>query len=253
MSQGIVGLRVLVTRPEEAGEALARALLGRGASPWFVPAIRILIDPNDPALARARAELERSDRLLLSSRYGLVALLAMGAQVAKTAKVWAVGAQTAKMCQASGFEVACAAEAGGLAELAKDILRVDPTPNLRVLWASGDLSEDTAVEPLRSAGHTITSIPVYKNVNAFIGKGAPPVERLLEMDAALFASPSAVKNLCAAVPPEALDRFRARWRVVVIGETTRRAAADSGFKRIAVAPEPSNEGLLAALETSARN
>jgi uroporphyrinogen-III synthase len=244
------GRRILVTRPDEAGESLARALAQRGALPLYAPAIRIAIDPEAPAIPQARAALARADRLLLSSRYGLVALMANRATIAKSAGVYAVGAQTAKLAAGAGFEVLIAADAGGLVALVEAIGKRESATKLRILWPCGDLAESAAVEPLRARAFEVEAIAVYKTVNAYAGGQAPSPERLIEMEAAVFASPSAVESFMSTVDPGALGIATSRWKIAVIGETTRAAAAAAGWQNVFTAAEPGNAGLTAALETA---
>ena len=72
-------------------------------------------------------------------------------------------------------------------------------------------------------------------------------ETLAALDAVFFASPSAVTFFTCAVPPAILSGLQRRAVAAAIGPTTNAALLESGWRRIVVAAEPSNEGLASAL------
>ena len=111
------GRYVLVTRPGDAGVTLAREIERLGGESCHAPAIRVVLLPDSSEAKGARDELLRADRLLLTSRNGLLGLL--GARTAddfpvKPPSLWAVGGGTAAIAMDRRFRPAVTVSSGGL-------------------------------------------------------------------------------------------------------------------------------------------
>lgn len=253
MTDPLLDRKILVTRPDDAGEALARALAGRGARPLFAPALRMSIDPDLPIIAEARRAVQSADRLLLTSRYALVALMARHTKVDGKFSVWAVGKTTADFARKNGFSVTQETSTGGISALTDAIMADPKEKNLSVVWPCGDLADEEALDRLKERRIRVDRFVVYKTLDAYAGGGLPDELTLFEMEAVVFASPSAVKNFTAAVEEDLFLVLRDRWKTVVIGATTEAAAAAAGWLHITVAPVASNEGLVRGLEAAFLN
>ena len=241
MTEDPSGRHIVVTRPDELGEELANRLRGLGASVFVLAAIRIVPGGDVPA---ARKALAGADRLLVSSRHGLLAVLGDGERLSSPPPVWAVGEATGRLCEEYGLETRITAASGGLAALVTDVLRLEAANRLEVVWVHGDLANAELLKPLIDAGHAVSEFTVYRNENPLADGPLPEEIENRVVDAALFASASAVRNFTRALPESLRDRYLESCAAVVIGESSRDAAAREGWKVIETAKRPSNTALV---------
>jgi uroporphyrinogen-III synthase len=206
--------RVLVLRPEPGASETLRKARERGLDALAIPLFEIepvAWETPDPA---------RFDGLLLTSanalRHGGAGLAGL-----KSLPVHAVGAATADAAREAGFTIA-GIGSGGVAELLDSI-----PPDLRLLHLCG---EDRAQPDSR---RTVTTLVVYRS---------KPVEiaGLGEVGGgvALIHSPRAGKRFAE------LASDRGSFAIAAIS----RAAADAvgtGWRSVAVAPQPADDALLA--------
>lgn len=247
MSALLTGLRVVNTRaPHQAGE-LDRALIAAGALPLAYPCISIAPPPETAPLDAALTSLADGhfDWLVLTSVNTVEALRQRQILVPPCVRVAAVGTITARVVHdLLNSEVAFVPLHSTASSLARTlpIKRGD-----RVLIPSSAVAGDEVARMLTRRGAKVSSVVAYDT-----GFGSGGIDLLAavaqgEVDALIFASPSAVQGL--------LFRFmidRPYWKrfdlpAVCIGGTTADAAAGYGFTNIFTAAEPSVAGLLAAL------
>jgi uroporphyrinogen-III synthase len=205
---------VLVLRPEPGASETLRKARERGLDALAIPLFE-----NEP-VAWETPDPARFDGLLLTSanalRHGGAGLAGL-----KSLPVHAVGAATADAAREAGFTIA-GIGSGGVAELLDSI-----PPDLRLLHLCG---EDRAQPDSR---RTVTTLVVYRS---------KPVEiaGLGEVGGgvALIHSPRAGKRFAE------LASDRGSFAIAAIS----RAAADAvgtGWRSVAVAPQPADDALLA--------
>jgi len=214
------GRVVLVTRPGGGGEKLAAALRGAGAEVHLYPALRIDVGPAPDAEPFDAAAF---DRLLFTSRNGVLGLSSTMVAWDGLPPCWAVGNATAALIEAQGGKVWVTGTNRGMADLAEQVLTEDPPTGLRVLWLRGQLAHREALSPLLAAGAVIEDRVVYRTLNRFLEEGPPPEDILDRVDLVHFASPSAVTFLFEVLTPSQRERLRVHASYLAQGPTTQAA------------------------------
>lgn len=231
---------MLVTRPVDQAQPLVDALNAAGAMPIVYPTIGLEPPPSWAAFDHAVAALPSYDWIVFTSpsavrfAFGRAPHLAATLGAAPTA-VAAVGAQTAKRLGEYGVSVSLVPEdqrqEGLIASFA------DLKPGTRVLFPQAVGGRELLRDVLSAAGALVDVVPVSSTVSLPLSTPPPA------FDAAIFASPSALKAFVAALTTAPLqDKV-----IAVIGPTTHRAAVESGLVVQVVPAAPSVAALVAAL------
>ena len=244
-SCALSGWDVVVTRQSDSAHELTSRLGNLGASVALLPCIAI-VEPEDggAALRRAVASIHEYDWLALTSANGVKRLLeaARDARSLAGVKIAAVGPATAAALGAAHIVadlVPVEASAKALAEALGA-----PTGRGRLLFARAAEAMPQLPKTLRSAGWIVDEVEAYRTVVAGPTEGATAeaVERAARADAAVFASPSAVRGFVSLFAGRRLPTT-----AVCIGASTASEADAVGFVEITVAREASDEGLVAAV------
>jgi len=237
----LIGCRVLVTRPADQAAPLADALRAAGAVPLLYPTIEVVAPPDWNPFDAAVAAAAPGDWVVLTSpsavrmaadRLRAIGRLAVVAQL----RIAAVGPGTAAALAAEGLPVAVVPEAGrrnqeGLADALSEV-----PPGARVIFARALEGREALPRALAARGVQVQTVAVSQT-------RAREMPALPGFDAALFASPSALRA------------FVARWTVaplrsaltVAIGPVTAEAMGAIGLTPAAVAAEPTPPAMVAAL------
>jgi uroporphyrinogen III methyltransferase/synthase len=244
---------VLVTRPAERSEELTRMLQALGAKVEARPTIALELPEDLGPARRALESLPSYDWLLFTSpsgvRFFLLLAQRMLGRVPKIDNaVAAIGPSTARALQVSGVRPRVVAEnssAEGMAEALGGQVR----QGQRVMLVRPEVAREVLPSALRSAGALVDTVAFYRNVAAKdIGDIARDVRREV-FNVVVFTSPSTAQRLldgARAASIEIIDALR-RVKVVAIGEVTSRALRDAGISVDAVAPTPSDEGIVEAI------
>lgn len=252
----LAGRQVLITRSQGGNRALAQALLARGAHPIDLPTLAFA-PPEDPTPLRdALRHLSRFGWLAVTSARGAQAVLdelqnlGLGLEALSGVKLACVGKATAAALEQRGRRADLIPQTSTAAALAQALLeRSDKAP--RVLAALAQAARPDLVEGLRQGGADVVEVCAYRTVTP-----APDPEalrRLLsgQVEAALFASPSALQALGQMVAPRALGELLAPLRVVCIGEVTAEAARGAGV-RVDIVP-PGRASVLGMVDALAQS
>jgi uroporphyrinogen-III synthase len=219
---GLEAVAMPVTRHEPAGEpgALSRAL---AASPGYAAIV----------VASARAARE----------------LANAAGGHRLPEVWAVGPATRRALAVANIEACQPEGVDDSAGLARALAAAVELRGRRVLVPRAEDGRTEGIDVLRAAGAEVVDVIVYRTIA--VGADDPAVARGAELlrggHAAVCAvfAPSQVTALAAIVGP--LAALRSRF--VAIGDTTAAAARACGVVQVAVAPEPTPEGMARAVRS----
>lgn len=210
-----------MTRPREAGDALARALKAAGARVLTAPLLRIAPPASTRSLDACLRRLDGYDAVVFTSHNGVAAvfsrLKALKLSV-RPRRVYAVGPRTARLLAARGWTpqpLAAEHHAGALAKVIE---------GERILWPKALRARDTLPAALRARGATLAMPAAYRTVTD--PAGAAALKKASRVDAVAFLSPSAVSAflrlpasvrrgaqgaVAASIGPVTSKELRRRW------------------------------------------
>jgi uroporphyrinogen III methyltransferase / synthase len=266
----LYGKSVVVTRSAEQSGELIEALTSRGAEVLSLPLLRFE-DPEDALLLDASLRaLDRIDWIIFTSANGVrftakraAALQMDAAKQRGRMKIAAVGAVTATAAQNEGLwadYVAKNQKGSGLADELRNEIR-----GKRVLLPRSDIANNDLPAALRQSAAQVIEVVAYRTISAVNGSAPaggrirgdepPPsveaavMERIQanDVDAIIFASPSAFHNFAELTGGETLRKLSDSKRLASIGPTTSQAIREAGCEAAIEAREPGVGGIVTAL------
>ena len=244
----LAGKRVLVTRPRDDFDFMARLLRLGGAIPIPFPTIKILFLKPNEALRRSLDNLDKFDWLVLTSANGVVGLAKCldGRALPQSLKLAAVGPKTAEEIRNQDWRVNYVPERF----LASAILPgLGNLEGKRVLLARGQFAEPALPDAIRANGGKVTNLVVYRSV-----PNSPDDKDLARLrdgvDVITFTSASSVDNFIGLINKAGIDIYRSPDKPVFayIGPVSSAAAEKHDLPIHVVADEHTIEGLLFAIE-----
>ena len=248
----LAGKTVFVSRARQESPELFKTLESEGASVVAEPLLRFAPPEDTTVIDAALSKLGEFDWWLITSRHAVEFVSsrsrALGrplSDLAGRVLVGAVGSATSNAAQAAGLKVSYAAHQQSGSGLAAELaLRV---AGKRVLLLRSNLADSSLPRALAAHQAQVTDVVAY----CTIGPNAAAKARLASLawglvDAAIFFSPSAIRNLVDAIGQEKIKTL-ANCVAVAIGPTTADALKETGFARSVQAEEPSLESIVAAL------
>lgn len=199
--------RVALTTTSDRVAELAELVTSQGLQPVSLPCVEV-VAAERATLEEARSAARDVDWLIVTSPRTVMVLWPKGGM--PDVPVAAVGARSAAAVVGAGGFVAATGEAG--AEALLDGL-TGSVAGRHVLWAHGLGADPSAAARLRDLGAAVTDAAVYET------RSIPP--RADAVDAALFASPSAVTGWL-------MGRGLDGMILAAIGATTAAALAAGG-------------------------
>jgi uroporphyrinogen-III synthase len=253
-SQPLAGKRIVVTRaPEQAGE-LIRELERMGAEVLMLPTVTFAPPDDWRQLDEQLQQLDTFDALLFLSKNAVRYIFQRCRDLGISCEalhshhrfIAAVGPATASAAANEGLQVDYVAKnytGESLVEELRDSLR-----GRRVLVPRSSRGDDRLPRALREAGAKVTEVVAYRTVAPKnLDPGIVDRIRRAEVDAIVFASPSAYRNLSDVLGEKQLAGFSSRVDFATIGPTTARALRDGGARVAIEANESSAAGLADAI------
>ena len=244
---GLRGRRILITRARAQGERLAAAIEELGGRAVWVPAIQTFPVPLDEAGRDILQGLDRFRWVAFTSenavRYFFDLLAEEGVELPKHLRLASVGPATTKHLAARDLKVEAQPKAYTGLDLAE--LLVSAHGRGPLLLPRGASGREELADRLAEAGWEVTPLTVYETRPAVI---TPEHVWAIEqgVDAALFASPSAVKALWEALPETARAVLR-RAVCQPIGPTTAKALEEVGLEPAPLPEKSTAEDLVRAI------
>lgn len=245
------GLRIVVTRPEDRAENLAKALRAAGAQPVLIPTIRIEAFEQVPGLDRAIRALGGYDWVVFTSATAVELFLERlgrgenGRGSLSEARVAAIGPATAEALRERSIEPAFMPGTYVGEALAEGLpLAVGD----RVLIPRAAEARPAIPRILERRGARVDEIHLYRAAET-VGQEAS-IEALRQgVDALTFTSPSTLRGFIGLVRAAGLDPLRLPGSPVVacIGPITADAAAQAGLAPDVVAESYTVDGLVEAV------
>lgn len=250
----LIGKCIVITRaPEQSGELISE-LTARGAEVVSLPLVHFAppedFRPLDAAIQRLASG--GFDAILFLSanavRYVCSRCRDLGLEIASPRApriIAAVGPATARALEAQGLRIDYVAREQTGESLAREL---EASLAGRAVFLPRSDRGNTAVSAaLREIGAQVTEVIAYRTLPpGHIDAALADRIGRAEIDALIFASPSAVRNFLAVFGREAI-RFPSALRFVAIGPTTAQSMRDANLPVAVEAPESSARGLAEAL------
>jgi len=241
---------VVVTRATEQAHELAHSLEALGADVLLLPTVSFSAVEDSQALDASLRRLAEFDWILFTSqnavrffcqRINELGLRVVGLQAPRPL-VGAVGQATAMTAKSEGFRVDTVPKNHSGEALAQELWGA--IGDRKVLLPRSDRADDRLPNALREAGAKVTEIVAYRT--AAPDSVDPEILKQIrnaEVDAIVFASPSAFRFLSECIGAAELAQLSSRVQFAAIGPTTARALRDEGARVEIEANESSAAGL----------
>lgn len=239
--EDLSGCRVLVTRPAEQAGPLAEALRQAGAIPLLYPTIEVTEPPDWGPFDRGFAAARAGDWVVFTSpsavRLAVARLRRLGGDETLAAlRIAAVGPGTATALSAERLRAEVVPDPGQRTQSGLATALASLPAGTRVLFPRALDGRDELVRQLTERQVAVEVVPVSQTRPCAMGP-------LPSFDAAIFASPSALRAL--------LDRWGAAAlhgrAAIAIGPVTADALRSVGLTPAATAADPTVDGIMAAV------
>jgi len=253
-TQLLAGKRIVLTRAAEDSVELARALESHGAEIILLPTVAFAPPEDWQKLDEQLRRLDLFDAILFLSKnavryiFDRCAQLGIKCEVVGSSNrfIAAIGPATAEAIKEKGLRVDYVAQSRTGESLVRELR--GSLAGWRVLLPRSDRGDDRVPAALREIGANVTEVIAYRTAApAAIDPATLARIRGGEVDAVVFASPSAFHNFRDAIGAAETAKLSMRIQLVAIGPTTARAIRESGLRVAIEAEEASSAGLAAAL------
>jgi len=241
----------VVTRAPEQSAELTRALEALGADVIAFPMVSVVPPKDSRELDEQLRRLDEFDAILFLSgnavkyTFDRCAQLGIECDLLSSGNrlVAAVGPATARPLAEKGIRVAHIAEKGTGEALVRELR--DSLTGRRILIPRSDRGDERVPSLLKDLGANVTEVVAYRTAApASVDAAVRDRIRRAEIDAVIFASPSAFRNFVSAVGPAEAVALGARVVFVAIGPTTARSIREAGA-RVAAQSESASAADLA--------
>jgi uroporphyrinogen-III synthase len=242
-----------VTRAAEQSSELVRALSEQGAEVFSLPLVRFAALLDFAALDRELGRLTKFDAVLFLSanavRYVLDRCAKLG--IAIESACWppliaAVGPATERAIAASRLRVDYMARSHNGEALASELR--GRLAGRCLLLPRSDRGDDAVPRALRETGALVTEVVAYRTaLPERIDAALADKVRNGNVDAVIFASPSAVRNFTVVFGAQTLASLANKIGFAAIGPTTAKALRAANLPVTIEASDSSAEGLASAI------
>jgi uroporphyrinogen-III synthase len=249
----LAGKRIVITRAPEQAVELRRALESLGAEVLLMPTVSFAPPEDLRALDEALSKLSGFDAILFLSKNAVRYIFDRCHELG--IKSWpgsppplvaAVGAGTAEAATSQGLRVDYVGKNQGGEALVREL--GNRVAGRKVFLPRSDRGDARLSNALREAGAHVTEVVAYRTAApAATDSALLDSVRRAEVDAIVFASPSAFVNFSDSMGDDNLAQLSAQVQFAAIGITTARAMREAGVHVAIEASEPSAAGLAGAI------
>ncbi len=245
----LTGRRVVVTRPRDQSDQLREQLEQLGARVISFPTIEIVPARDASLLEAALDRIGQYDWILLTSRNAVDAVArttkAHVAEALSGIQFAVVGKATRRCLTGLGIQADFVPSKFNMATLCSELTQKTTVEGQRFLYPCGDLADAEGPQALRDAGAIVDAIEAYRTIPDD-SADADSLRRSLaaeEIDAIVFASPSAVLAFFDMIPSHCISPHVG---LVSIGPKTTQALKKAAPGRVTEARQAGVEGLVEA-------
>ena len=240
------GRGVLVTRPAAQAEGLCRLVAAAGGEALRFPTVEIQ-PPADPDAAAALLAAPW-DVMVFISRNAVEQALRFAPSALRSAHVQlaAVGRATAEAMRAAGLAPSLVPEAGFDSEALLALPALRQVTGRRVLIVRGEGGRALLGRTLSERGAEVCYAEVYRRGLPAADAGPALAQWRRRLGCVTATSDEVLHNLLALVPTAAHAWLKG-LPLAVLSARNAETARGLGFARVAVAPQPSDAGMLAAV------
>lgn len=247
--QALRGRVVVITRAADQSRTLSQELANRGATVWQFPVVEFVEPADWTPLKRALANLPSYDWVIFTSqnavRFFFAAVSQQQLKPSFAPRVAVVGPETQRALADLEIAAALCPEKFSSAALFESLS--GQVAGKKILLPQSDRASPALGEQLRQAGAEVDAVVAYCTL-----RPKAPDRNLLhrirsgDVDAVIFASPSAVDHFVELVGRPWLTEFAGRICWVSMGPSTTKALGEFGVSVIE-AEEATSTGLARAL------
>lgn len=255
----LAGKIVVVTRPAEQAESLARPLENLGADVLLAPTTRIVPVPLNDDIRAAIARLSEYQLVVFTSVNGVAEFLGRLHECGRSpedlagAIIAAIGPRTAAALAAQGVKAGVVPEEFVAEGLLAALESTGAGRGARVLIPRAREAREVLPDTLRERGATVDVLPVYDSEP--VAELAVPLERIAVADYITFTASSTVRRFVElaerAMGAEGAGRPLAERlsgaRLCSIGPVTSQTLRDLGLPVAVEAAEYTMHGLVLAI------
>ena len=245
------GKTIWVTRPAQQAQELCRMIERRNGVALSLPTLVIRPLANEVGTGDGRERLARAHIAVFISRNAVVYAARMFpdlVNIMRNKTILAVGQATARCLGEAGLEQVGHVTGGGSEALLQlPPLAANRVRSKRVVILRGRGGRENLREGLLARGATVDYLEVYRRDKPDISR-ADMIEFWHDRkpDVVVITSLAGLDNMVALTPVEEAQRLL-ETDMVVMSERIRQHAVEAGFKRIALASDNTDAGLVEAL------
>lgn len=244
----LFGIRALVARPQQQGEALAQAIAHAGGTALVLPMLEIVPLHENQAMRQQILSLDRYDKVIVISqhaaRYGLEHIENYWPQLPLHTKWFAIG-ETTRQALAEFDQQAACSFSGIDSESLLAQADFQNVAGQHILLLKGIAGRDYLEQTLKKQGAIISTLEVYQRQRPEYDPDK--VRQLLaehDINVILAGSGETVKHLCHYLPPVYLDQCR----LITPGPRVMKMAQTMGFQQVFAAAGADHAAMLVALK-----
>jgi uroporphyrinogen-III synthase len=248
VTQGLQGLRILVTRPAAQAVKLCNLIEQQGGEAFRFPTLAIV--GLQPEAAMLQAAIDSNWLIFTSTNAVDFAITAFGGKMPYLkARIAAVGQSTADALRRSGLQVDCVPQTEFSTEgLLAEALFQDVSQQTCVI-VRGVGGRERLAETLVERGANTVYLEVYKR--CLPDADSTELTKCIaagQLDAVTVTSAEALHNLLAMLDKEAGATLR-NLPLVVVSDRIGQIAGQLGFRQVAVSRQPVDSAILETLTT----